>query len=620
MSLSIQKELEKTIFLINEGKIEEALQIITNFEKREDLNLKDQHYCRFIKGIILHNMGRFQECFRTAEQDYQESKSQNNPLFLIDSILTKWNLLVLLWRQSEAWEDVVLCEKLLKSAVQEPPVEVKLREGFFHYMIGYYCFWEHNYDKAIEHHTRSLSIFENIEISFIVVPNNLFILGASYTAKGELDLALASHKKSLDLSIGKNLLMTNIINGSTYHNIGEIYFQKGDLEQAIEYYEKGVEILDIQYTFEAVNIRVGLIYNSMIQLFLYKDSPKEAQKCLERFSQYLEQNKITKNFSWYKLSNARILRSSSRVRDRAEAEKILKNLIERHEVAKDQSIYGVPEEFSHALIELCDFYLEELRLTNELKIIDDIQPLIIRLLKESERTKSYTFQAQTYLLHGKISLLLLNMGDARRYITQAQNTAEEHGLQLLAREISREHDKLLEQLDKWEELNKSNASISERMALASLDESVELIQRKRAIKTQELINEEPVLLLILAGGGILLFSYPFSDEVKVDDELFGGFLSAISTFSDEALSEGLDRAKFGQYTVLIENLVDFSFCYLFKGQTYLAKKKLSNFAENFQNNTSMMRTLNKFHQTSQVMELKDFPFLEGFIKGIFKNN
>jgi len=129
-----------------------------------------------------------------------------------------------------------------------------------------------------------------------------------------------------------------------------------------------------------------------------------------------------------------------------------------------------------------------------------------------------------------------------------------------------------------------------------------------------------VLLLILAGGGILLFSYPFSDELKVDDELFGGFLSAITSFSDEVFSVGLDRAMFGQYTVLMKNIGEFSFCYVLKGQTYLAQKKLANFIENFQKNTSMMQTLSKFNQTSQVIELNDFPFLEGFIKGIFVNS
>ncbi|MHA2087007.1 MAG: hypothetical protein ACW972_01940, partial [Promethearchaeota archaeon] len=67
----------------------------------------------------------------------------------------------------------------------------------------------------------------------------------------------------------------------------------------------------------------------------------------------------------------------------------------------------------------------------------------------------------------------------------------------------------------------------------------------------------------------------------------------------------------------MKNVTKFSFCYLFKGQSYLAQQKLSDFTENFQKNTSMMQILDKFNQASQVIELKDFPFLEGFIKGIF---
>jgi len=613
----MRKELEQTIKLYNEGKLEEALQLITNFEKLGDLNPEDYHYYRFIKGFIFFNMGRVQESLSITEQDYQESTNLNKPLFLCDSIFLKWCTLLLLGKAPELWEDVVHYEKLLNSASQENPFELKLREGFLFFMKGYFYFWERKYDKAIEDHKKSLTIFKEYDIGLTLVNFNLSVLGSSYTAKGELDLALKYHNKGLDLYKGSSIL-SNMGKAGDYYTIGTIYFQKGELDQAIEYEEKSLKIFE-QYTPGLSIFWVAINYDGLIRAFLYKNSLEEAQEHLDRFSHYLEKNKISEKPTWYRLSKARTLRSSSRIRDRAETEKILKELIEVHKIAKSKVNRGLSEEFSEVLIELCDFYLEELRSTNDLKIIDDIQPLILRLLKESERTNSYTLQAQTYLLHGKISLLLMNMGDARRYITQAQHIAEDHSLQLLAREISMEHDKLLEQLDKWEDLNKSNAPISERMALASLDESLELMQRKRAINKSELIDEKPILLLILAGGGILLFSYSFSDEVKVDDELFGGFLSAITSFSNEVFSEGLDRAKFGQYTVLMNNVGDFSFCYVLKGQTYLAKKKLSNFTENFQKNTSMMQTLNKFEKTSQVIEVKDFPFLEGFIKEIFTN-
>ena len=67
----------------------------------------------------------------------------------------------------------------------------------------------------------------------------------------------------------------------------------------------------------------------------------------------------------------------------------------------------------------------------------------------------------------------------------------------------------------------------------------------------------------------------------------------------------------------METAESFSICYLFKGQTYIAKKKLSDFTESLQSNASIMQTLNKYYQINQVIEVKDFPFLEGFINRIF---
>jgi hypothetical protein len=102
-----------------------------------------------------------------------------------------------------------------------------------------------------------------------------------------------------------------------------------------------------------------------------------------------------------------------------------------------------------------------------------------------------------------------------------------------------------------------------------------------------------------------------------NDELFGSVLTAFMSFSSEFFTEGLDRAKFGEYTVLMETISKYSICYLYKGQTYLAKKKLGYFIERLQTIPSIMQTLDKFTESSQVIELKKFPFLEGFITEIF---
>ena len=163
-------------------------------------------------------------------------------------------------------------------------------------------------------------------------------------------------------------------------------------------------------------------------------------------------------------------------------------------------------------------------------------------------------------------------------------------------------------------------TLSERMNLASLDETLDLMQGKREIFAPKLINEVPILLLILTTGGLLIFSYSFADEWKFDSGLFGGFLSAFNSISDEIFSEGLDRVKVGQHTVLMESLANFSLCYLYKGQTYLAKQKLANFKRILQENASIEQILEKFEKTCQVLQIKDFPFLKPLITQIFIKN
>jgi len=67
----------------------------------------------------------------------------------------------------------------------------------------------------------------------------------------------------------------------------------------------------------------------------------------------------------------------------------------------------------------------------------------------------------------------------------------------------------------------------------------------------------------------------------------------------------------------MEHIANFSIGYVFKGQAYLAKQKLTRLNNRIQNNSSIMQTLNKHAQTGKIIELKNFPFLEAFITEIF---
>ncbi|MFX0104905.1 MAG: hypothetical protein ACFE75_05400 [Candidatus Hodarchaeota archaeon] len=248
--------------------------------------------------------------------------------------------------------------------------------------------------------------------------------------------------------------------------------------------------------------------------------------------------------------------------------------------------------------------------------MDDIQPLINLLLKESERTNSYSLQAHTNLLQGNLSLLQMNMGDARKYLTKAQQIAEDHSLNLLAIAISSAHDTLLRKLDKWKNLEEQNAAMSERIDLALLEETIEIILQKRALDPPELVDETPILLLIMDSSGATYFNHPFMANWDHND-LFSSFLSAFNTFSDEIFSKSIDRIRIGDNTILINPIESFLACYIIKGQSYPALKKLTRFTNAIRENSEIWQALNKSVKTSEMLELNKPFALKTVIDEIF---
>ncbi|KKM08460.1 hypothetical protein LCGC14_1724220 [marine sediment metagenome] len=262
------------------------------------------------------------------------------------------------------------------------------------------------------------------------------------------------------------------------------------MDLAVENLEKSLNLYESIKSF-LIPSEYGLIFDNLIRISIDENSPQGAKEYFHHFQKLVEENKLSKEFWLFKLSKARILKLSTRTRNRAEAEKLLLELIEQHEAIKKSLNRGMSEEWTPTLIELCDFYVEKLRLTNDLEILDNIQPLILRLLKESERTNSYSLQAQTYLLQGKISLIIFKMKEARRFLTQAERIAETHGLVQLVTEISSLHKEIMQQLEMWDNLEEINAPFSKRMELAHLGKNLAKSIRSRLVKVAQ-VSEKSI--------------------------------------------------------------------------------------------------------------------------------
>ena len=235
----------------------------------------------------------------------------------------------------------------------------------------------------------------------------------------------------------------------------------------------------------------------------------------------------------------------------------------------------------------------------------------------AEKSHSYITFCETFILQAKIALLNFNINAARRFLTQAQKIAEKYGMKRLAMKISHEHDELLRQKEIWENLKESKASITERWKLAGLNEQIKLMVKKRMVEIQKPKDEEPVHLLIVSKGGIPFFSQTFKEDASFEEHLFGGFFTTIHAFIKANFSEGLDRAIFGEYTLLMNSLEPFFVCYIIKGESYLAQKRIGAFTDKIQSDQEIGQVFNKYYQMNQKIEFKDIPSLEYLITDIF---
>lgn len=676
MTIFMPEELVRAEQLMYNAKFEEALKIIENLEKKKTLTPNDQLSTLSLKGRIYFYNEQYRDAVKIGGLLYelsQEFGSLPESIYALvlksyigdttialkiileaekvfNSIEGTPNLdlstqrMEILSRKSwlhfhkgnldKAIESAKQCLSLLKKR------DNKLEIGSSFYLFGYIYWYLLEFDTAFDYAMKSLDIMEELDFPRGIAYSSTLVSNI-YLAKGDFNQALIFCKKSSSIKeISNRTKLTN------FNLFGAIHYQKGDINKSLKYYnhakllaekvnhpdQLALSLYQLGYVnrmkgdydkaieFNEASLRLAtkikypyVICMSLVVLilvYLDKDSIEQAQQYLGRLKRLsdLIQQKYFNNM--YLLSKALILKRSGRTSNRSEAEVILRKIVK-------EFAFFYPEPRFQALINLCDLYLEDLKLSNNLEILEDINPVITQLLDLAEQLHSYLYLAATKLLQAKLALLQINIPKAKQLLVEAQRVAEFQGLDLLARKISDEHDILLTQLDEWEILKKKKAPISDLMKLISLEEITEVMLQKRGIKPPELIDETPMLLLIIAEGGILAFSKSFTEEYSLEDDSISKFLTFLNTFREQIFTEGLDRTTYGKHTVLLEALDSFSVCYLFKGQSYIAKQKLAQFTESIRNTMLIWQVFQNFLQTHHTIKLSENPLLESLIIEIF---
>ncbi|MFX0083757.1 MAG: hypothetical protein ACFE94_18555 [Candidatus Hodarchaeota archaeon] len=294
-------------------------------------------------------------------------------------------------------------------------------------------------------------------------------------------------------------------------------------------------------------------------------------------------------------------------RNRTEAETLLKQVTieETNPYIKIQS-----------LIYLCEFNIEELNIFEDIEVVQEIDPLVEQLYKISEEQHMYGVLAEVKLLQAKVALIQMEFEEAQKLLTQAQRVAETYGIKLTAQKISSEHDNYLKKMNEWKKLKERDAPISERLKLAEVDSVIERLQRKDIIEPPEVVEEEPIVLLIIDKSGISYFNHSFIENWDFE-WLFSSFMSVFDTFSSEVFSESIDRIKIGENLILINPIESFLICYVIKGQSYPGLQKLNRFSNAIKGNSEIWESLKRAVKTGEMIELDKQPALKTVIDEIF---
>jgi len=275
---------------------------------------------------------------------------------------------------------------------------------------------------------------------------------------GELEKALEYAKRGLAFAeeLNDKYSIPLFLN-----NIGLTYYQKNDLIRALSYIERSL------IGFEKINHVSMIIFvlDSLFDLAIYMNSYDRAQQYFDRMELFIDQEKSKLNDVIYRLDKVLMLKISPKANDRVKAKELLQQFVDEEIVWWDVTI--------NALLHLCDTLLGELRNTNDLKVVDEIQSYIARILDIAENKNSYEYLAETYLFQSKMFLLILDLKKAQRSLTQAQHICEKYGFNRLGIRVSSEQEELAKQLSTWENLKQSRISINKRMDFAHLDEQLQ---------------------------------------------------------------------------------------------------------------------------------------------------
>jgi len=407
--------------------------------------------------------------------------------------------------------------------------------------------------------------------------------------KGDIDKALKMQLQELE-DIRKFLGKYYI--AIVLSLLGDSYYQKSDLTKATAYYKESLEVRESYGAYS----QVAENYLQIIIVNLEQNQQEKATEYYEQLKELKESVDEDAVNQIYSLSKALFLRSYIDKESKKKAKQILIDLINQ-----EISYYQTTE---RAYLYLCDIFLDEIRTSNDLKLLEELREYTKRLALIATMQDSHLLLIELYFLQSKMFLLELKVEEALELLELAQDMAHGKGLMRLEILLSNEHDILLNQLDIWEDFTGHLHTLEERLKYTHIETLLSNMIRKWINYADVHYDpESPCFFLISNNKGTVFYSDSYS-SLPFDPEKVSNIQGKIQHFCEEKRADKkIIRFCFQEYLCLLRTEQNLNICYVFMGNSYLPQKKMSNLLSDLSNSKILTQLFTETEQ-NDVLSLQ----------------
>ncbi|MFW9928287.1 MAG: carbon-nitrogen hydrolase family protein [Candidatus Thorarchaeota archaeon] len=253
--------------------------------------------------------------------------------------------------------------------------------------------------------------------------------------------------------------------------MGKAYAYLGDLNSALEQFQNSFlhrrwNWLDNQPS-DDIPINTYAYSETLFQLILvtlefeFLELALEYNEKLKMFNEKKPNELVRYRLD---LAEALILKHDKRIKNKIEAQSKFEKLISKKVLDQELTIT--------AILNYCDMLISELKISGEKEVLQELQELIIQLLKISKEQGSVPLQIETSCLQSKVALINSEAEKAKEILDQAFDLAKMSNLPIYIEKVQKQQAKFIEEMDKWTSLINRKASIQELMESADLKDFV----------------------------------------------------------------------------------------------------------------------------------------------------